>query len=149
MNIKNILKSEGTLRNNIALVDASAKIYFDEENETLNVSISNPNSQDKLTLVFENFNLKYNTCSDGFLVSESFFIVIRKISSLNDGKKFIKPFMDFLNEILALVILIPNESYLEIDYELIKLIAEEYYPNGQVEYDEISYETFQSAQSMV
>lgn len=147
MDIKDILKAKAILIENICIVDSCAQLSFDVINDVLKINI-NSHSDDGLIIEFEEFNNDYNTCSDGFLVSESFFIVLKKIKTYNGGDKFIKPLLDFLNHILAIIILIPEKCYNDIDQIIVDIICSEYYPNGPIEYDEMKYEAFQSAQNM-
>lgn len=129
----------------VSVVDPSAQVTYHLNNEVLEVMILSP-SKDELRVEFENFNTNYESSTESFVMSESFFIVIRYLKTMNAGEIFIKPLLIYLSEILALMLFIPQESYHAMDPKLIDLLTQDYYPEGTVQYDDVIYEAFQEAQ---
>lgn len=148
MNIERIYKFTGTkevLMKYLLMVDSSAQVSYKLHNEVLEVNIQS-SSKDELRVEFENFNINYKSYSISFFISDSFYIVIRNLKTLHAGEKFIKPLLKYLDTILALMLLIPQDTYNKIDPKLIDLITKDYYSEGSVQYDEVVYQAFQSAE---
>ncbi|WP_054956481.1 hypothetical protein [Paenibacillus dakarensis] len=144
MDIQELVRKIGILQELISNIDPSVQVSFEIINGILQISIMSSFGE-ALMLEFENFNKDYKTSSDGFLVSESFFIVLKEIKKIKTGEKYIATLMEFLNDALAIVILIPDESYNKIDQIIIDTMSKQYYPDGPVKYDDITYEVFSSA----
>ncbi|WP_422660927.1 hypothetical protein ACK8P5_10750 [Paenibacillus sp. EC2-1] len=148
MNIERIYKFTGTkevLMKHLLMVDSSAQVNYKLHNEVLEVIIQSF-SKDELRVEFENFNMNYKRYSTSFFISESFYIVICNFKTLYAGEKFIKPLLKYLDTILALMLFIPQDTYNKIDPKLIDLITQDYYSEGSVQYDEVVYQAFQSAE---
>ncbi|WP_422657582.1 hypothetical protein ACK8P5_17710 [Paenibacillus sp. EC2-1] len=147
MRLQRFYQSKEDLIEKFMLVDSSAKSSLILIDEVLEVNIKTA-TNDELIIEFTDFNTKYMSSSDDFLMSESFFIVIRKIATVRAGEKFIDPLLEYLNEVLALMILIPTKSFNEMHRTQVEIISREYYPQGSIEYDDVEYQAFQSAQAM-
>ncbi|WP_145038736.1 hypothetical protein [Paenibacillus sp. Y412MC10] len=147
MFINRIYQSKEGLIQKFKVIDDSAEAIFKLNNEVLYLTIkSNPN--DELLLEIKDFK-RIEDAPPISLVDESFYLIMDNVSTTNNGEKYLKPILDFLESILALVIFIPEVKYNDIDQKTLNVLTREYLPDLSYEIDGKEYMLLQSASNLV
>lgn len=147
MFINRIYQSREGLIQKFKVIDDSAEAIFKLNNEVLYLTIKS-NSNDELLLEIKDFKRIEDTPPIS-LVDESFYLIMDNVSTTNNGEKYLKPILDFLESILALVIFIPEVKYNEIDQKTLNVLTREYLPDLSYEIDGKEYMLLQSASNLV
>ncbi|PCL92178.1 hypothetical protein [Paenibacillus lautus] len=147
MFINRIYQSREGLIQKFKVIDDSAEAIFKLNNEVLYLTIKS-NSNDELLLEIKDFK-RIEDAPPISLVDESFYLIMDNVSTTNNGEKYLKPILDFLESILALVIFIPEVKYNEIDQKTLNLLTREYLPDLSYEIDGKEYMLLQSASNLV
>lgn len=144
MNTKRIYNSKEKLVE--ILNDQSVLVNFTIANRTLNINIKS-SFDDELLVQLEDFE------PDEFfseIMHESFFIIMKKIEAKNRGaEEYITPLLVFLDSILIEALLVSEEYYKEMDKEIISIMQRSYYLNIPVKNNGVTYESFESSNSMI
>ncbi|MCM3260367.1 hypothetical protein M3664_21500 [Paenibacillus lautus] len=147
MFINRIYQSREGLIQKFKVIDDSAEAIFKLNNEVLYLTIKS-NSNDELLLEIKDFK-RIEDAPPISLVDESFYLIMDNVSTTNNGEKYLKPILDFLESILALVIFIPEVKYNEIDQKTLNVLTREYLPDLSYEIDGKEYMLLQSASNLV
>ncbi|WP_433938783.1 hypothetical protein [Paenibacillus lautus] len=147
MFINRIYQSREGLIQKFKVIDDSAEAIFKLNNEVLYLTIKS-NSNDELLLEIKDFK-RIEDAPPISLVHESFYLIMDNVSTTNNGEKYLKPILDFLESILALVIFIPEVKYNEIDQKTLNVLTKEYLPDLSYEIDGKEYMLLQSASNLV
>jgi hypothetical protein len=147
MFINRIYQSRENLIHKFKVIDASAKATFNLNNEVLYITIKS-DINDELLLEIKDFKSNEDAPPIS-LVSESFYLILDNVGTKGGGEKYLKPILDFLESILALVIFIPEIRYNEIDQKTLNVLIREYLPDVTYEIDRIEYRLLHSANNLV
>ncbi|ACX63632.1 hypothetical protein [Paenibacillus sp. Y412MC10] len=147
MFINRIYQSREGLIQKFKVIDDSAEAIFKLNNEVLYLTIKS-NSNDELLLEIKDFK-RIEDAPPISLVDESFYLIMDNVSTTNNGEKYLKPILDFLESILALVIFIPEVKYNDIDQKTLNVLTREYLPDLSYEIDGKEYMLLQSASNLV
>ncbi|MGW8823202.1 hypothetical protein ACWGNU_13860 [Paenibacillus lautus] len=147
MFINRIYQSREGLIQKFKVIDESAEAIYKLNNEVLYLTIKS-NSNDELLLEIKDFK-RIEDAPPISLVDESFYLIMDNVSTTNNGEKYLKPILDFLESILALVIFIPEVKYNEIDQKTLNVLTREYLPDLSYEIDGKEYMLLQSASNLV
>lgn len=147
MFINRIYQSREGLIQKFKVIDDSAEAIFKLNNEVLYLTIKS-NSNDELLLEIKDFK-RIEDAPPISLVDESFYLIMDNVRTTSNGEKYLKPILDFLESILALVIFIPEIKYNEIDQKTLNVLTREYLPDLSYEIDGKEYMLLQSASNLV
>ncbi|MEC0204015.1 hypothetical protein P4H39_15335 [Paenibacillus lautus] len=147
MFINRIYQSREGLIHKFKVIDDSAEAIFNLNNEVLYLTIKS-NSNDELLLEIRDFK-RIEDAPPISLVDESFYLIMDNVGTTSNGEKYLKPILDFLESILALVIFIPEIKYNEIDQKTLNVLTREYLPDLSYEIDGIEYMLLHSASNLV
>lgn len=147
MFINRIYQSREGLIQKFKVIDDSAEAIYKLNNEVLYLTIKS-NSNDELLLEIKDFK-RIEDAPPISLVDESFYLIMDNVSTTNNGEKYLKPILDFLESILALVIFIPEVKYNEIDQKTLNVLTTDYLPDLSYEIDGKEYMLLQSASNLV
>ncbi|MEJ9221407.1 hypothetical protein ACXFAU_03515 [Paenibacillus glucanolyticus] len=147
MFINRIYQSRDSLIHTFEIVDANVEASFTLNNEVLYITITSP-TNDELLLSFRDFK-RYEDDPPISLVSESFYLILDNVITMRNGEKYLKPILDFLDSILALVIFIPEIRYSGIDQKTLNVITREYLPDLTYVIGGTEYRLLHSASNLV
>ncbi len=147
MRINRIYQSKDSLIDKFKVIDASAEVSINLNNEVLYITVNSPTNDE---LLLECIDFKRNDDAPPIsLVNESFYLILENVRTRNNGEKYLKPVLEFLDSVLVIIIFMPEIIYNKLNQNTISLITKEFYPDLTYEIDGIEYRLLHSASNLV